>query len=141
MAERLRVALVGHCVADSFLLKGVLGRVLPGAEVVRLNDERTAGAEAGNADVVLVNRVLDGDFAETSGAAFIRRLREGRTGRPVAILVSNYADAQAAAQAAGAMPGFGKADCGSAAAAARLRSAAEAAQALDPAVKPLNPGR
>jgi hypothetical protein len=60
---------------------------------------------------VLINRIIDWGFAEQEGVALISRLR--RT-HPIlkTMLVSNYADAQQAAVAAGALPGFGKREIG-----------------------------
>jgi DNA-binding NarL/FixJ family response regulator len=61
--------------------------------------------------LVLVNRVFDADG--DSGVDFIRRIKadDGLRTTP-ALLVSNYADAQAEAVTAGAEPGFGKAELG-----------------------------
>jgi CheY-like chemotaxis protein len=57
--------------------------------------------------LVLVNRVLDADGG--SGQELIRTLKADEQFRAVPVmLVSNYADAQAEAEAAGAVPGFGK---------------------------------
>ncbi len=56
-------------------------------------------------DLVLVNRVFDADG--TSGVEFIGAARREK-GMPPLMLVSDYADAQAAAVANGAAPGFGK---------------------------------
>jgi len=56
--------------------------------------------------LVLVNRVFDRDGGD--GQALIRTLKQQYPDLPV-MLVSNYADAQANALAAGAEPGFGKA--------------------------------
>ena len=59
-------------------------------------------------DLVLVNRILDANAEE--GLELIRQLREDEQTRDVEVmLVSNYEDAQEAAVAMGARPGFGKA--------------------------------
>ncbi len=61
--------------------------------------------------LVLVNRVFDADGE--SGVELIRRIKADDKLRTTPVmLVSNYADAQAEATAAGAEPGFGKAELG-----------------------------
>jgi two-component system, chemotaxis family, chemotaxis protein CheY len=58
-------------------------------------------------DLVLVNRLFDADGA--SGIEWIRQVQADERLRKVPILlVSNYADSQEEAVAAGARPGFGK---------------------------------
>ena len=58
--------------------------------------------------VVLANRKLDADYSD--GMAILKHLKQDPATKdtPV-ILISNYDDAQAEAVAAGAEPGFGKA--------------------------------
>jgi CheY-like chemotaxis protein len=106
-----RVLSVGQCLADH----GSISRTFAGfgAEVVPAH----AAAEAlgrlrqEQFDLVLVNRVLDRDGS--AGLDLIRTLRADEKLRDVPVmLVSNYADAQEEATAAGAAPGFGKADLG-----------------------------
>ena len=60
-------------------------------------------------DLVLVNRLFDADGS--AGQELIDQLKSGEqaTTTPV-MLVSNFEDAQAAAQQSGAEPGFGKAN-------------------------------
>jgi CheY-like chemotaxis protein len=72
-----------------------------------LADARKALGQARYA-LVLVNRQLDADGTE--GVDVIRAIKadDAVSSIPV-MLVSNFADAQEAAQAAGAEPGFGKA--------------------------------
>lgn len=73
-------------------------------------------------DLVLVNRIFDADGAQ--GLELIRRLKSAAPTRDVpAMLVSNYADAQAAACALGALPGFGKAELSERGTVERLRAA------------------
>jgi len=61
--------------------------------------------------LVLVNRVFDADG--DSGVDLIRRIKADEKLRTTPVmLVSNYADAQAEATAAGAEPGFGKGELG-----------------------------
>lgn len=124
----IRVALIGHCVPDSGMLKTVVSRIFPACEVVRVNDEQTALDEVARSDLLLVNRQMDGDFPGVSGAG-IELIREllGVPGRKAALmLVSNFEDAQKEAIAVGAAPGFGKAKAGSAEAAERMRAAVQA---------------
>lgn len=109
--ERVVVALVGHCGPDSFMLRSSVRRAIPGADIVSFESDRDVEREAPSADILLVNRLMDGRFEDASGIELIRRLREdlGERG-PAMILVSNFEDAQREAEKAGAMPGFGKRD-------------------------------
>src|SRR5438046_2417951 len=109
-----RVLSVGQCSADHSSISRTLQRAF-GAEVVPAHsaDEAVAGANEGGFALVLVDRVLDADGA--SGLELVRQIE----GVPV-MLVSNYADAQAEAVAAGAVPGFGKSALGSAEMLARV---------------------
>jgi hypothetical protein len=121
------------------MLKSVVGRAVPGAEIVMVGTQAQAVEEASRANLLLINRVLDGEFADDSGVELIRRLAGGAGGgavggaggkdgmRATLMLVSNYADAQAEAVAAGggaAVPGFGKSSAGTAATAAAIRAGA-----------------
>ena len=56
-------------------------------------------------DLVLVNRVFE--FTGEQGIDLVRQLTQERSEVPV-MLVSNFAEAQREAEAAGAVPGFGK---------------------------------
>jgi hypothetical protein len=105
-SESKRLVLVGHCVPDSFMLTSALGRVSPGLEIERANDLQSAIRASQTSDLLLVNRVLDGEFASSDGIALIRSLAGAKARL---MLVSNLEDAQAQAREAGAMPGFGKA--------------------------------
>lgn len=70
--------------------------------------EALTAAQQTNWDLILVNRVLDGDGR--SGLELIKDLKTDPVTRSQPImLVSNFADAQMAAIEAGALPGFGKA--------------------------------
>ena len=124
----IRVALIGHCVPDSGMLKTVVSRIFPACEVVRVNDEQTALDEVKRSDLLLINRQMDGDFPGVSGGG-INLIREllGVPGRKAALmLISNFEDAQQEAVGVGAAPGFGKARAGSAEAAERMRAAVSA---------------
>jgi len=60
-------------------------------------------------DLVLVNRKLDADHSD--GLEVLRAIKADTTlARTPVMLVSNYPDAQEAAVAAGAEPGFGKSE-------------------------------
>ncbi|MCA9178220.1 MAG: hypothetical protein KDB14_27335 [Planctomycetales bacterium] len=109
---------VGNCGYDN----GQLGRLLAGicdhlVQTAHTADE--ALALAADCRLVLVNRVFD--RTGESGVEFVRRVKELHPEVPV-MLISNYADAQAAAEAAGAMPGFGKSELGDSALLDRLRA-------------------
>lgn len=125
------VALVGHCGADASALKRLVSRADKRAKAVRVNDEASLRDAIGSAGVLLINRVLDGSLGTSSGVELIRTLAAARRDapRPALLLVSNYADAQEEAEAAGAMPGFGKSDLQTPEAASRLQAAMRAANA------------
>jgi len=101
-----RIALVGHCWPDAFALRSAVGSIVPGADVVVVNDAGALAGEVLQADVLLINRVLVGHFETKSGIELIRSLAGGGA---APMLVSNFPEAQAEAEAAGALPGFGKA--------------------------------
>ena len=107
-----RIALVGHCGFDSGSLTRFASAVAPDAQVVRVNDQRSLDELIAPETLLLVNRVLDGRFdAGGSGVALIRDASSKDDAGP-AMLVSNYEDAQQEAEAAGALPGFGKSQVG-----------------------------
>jgi len=122
MAEVKQVALVGHCGADTMMLRGAVSRVDSKVAIEAIHDHKAALAAARAGTVLLVNRVLEGGFTSDSGVELIRALHAANPAVR-AMLISNYPDAQADAEAAGAMPGFGKSNAHSDAAAARLRDA------------------
>jgi DNA-binding NarL/FixJ family response regulator len=77
------------------------------------DDESVLGAIEAGATLLLVNRVLDGGFEGSEGVELIRAFKASHPDVRT-MLISNYADAQASAQAAGALEGFGKSEIGSA---------------------------
>lgn len=114
--------LVGHCGPDNHLLKAAVERAVRGAPVVFVNDEAALEKHLGNGAVLLVNRVLDGDFEIDSGIELIRSLMM-RKKPPVALLISNLAEAQDNAVEVGARRGFGKTQLYEAATISTLRDA------------------
>ena len=108
--DKPRILSVGQCSFDHGMISRHL-RMIYGADVVRANTvgEALVSLRAGNFDLVLVNRIFDGDG--TPGVDLIRAIKSepDLAGLPV-MLVSNYEDAQAEAQSVGALPGFGKTD-------------------------------
>jgi CheY-like chemotaxis protein len=105
----VRVLDVGQCALDH----GNISRLLKdqfGATVDRAASYDQVFYMAGFYDyqLVLVNRIFDADGSE--GLELIRRLKTDPATRDMPVMmVSNYPDAQAAAQEIGAVPGFGKA--------------------------------
>lgn len=116
------VLLVGHCGFDSGGLTAAAKEALPGAAVVRVNSQADLDAKRGAGAVLLVNRVLDGRFDASDGIDLIGK--EAAKGAVKALLVSNFAESQTEAEAAGGLKGFGKKDVGTPVAIERIRSAA-----------------
>ena len=83
---------------------------IPGMDQARVVENRVYKTVNG-VDLLLVNRVLDYGFEYEEGVALIARLRQSHPNIRT-MLVSNYAEAQQAAVAAGALPGFGKREIG-----------------------------
>jgi hypothetical protein len=120
-----RILLVGHCGVDGPRLKDELSRALPGTHVERINsDEDLREAVGKGADLLLVNREPVG--FESGGIAIIRQVKKLEPKCKV-MLVSDYDDAQEEAKAAGALPGFGKSEMGSARLAEHVRAALDRA--------------
>jgi CheY-like chemotaxis protein len=108
--DKPRILSVGQCSFDHGLITRHL-RMIYEADVVGADSvgQALVTLRAGNFDLVLVNRIFDGDG--TPGVDLIRALKADHelAGIPV-MLVSNYEEAQAEAVSAGALPGFGKID-------------------------------
>jgi two-component system, chemotaxis family, chemotaxis protein CheY len=134
--EAKRIVLVGHCGPDSYAIRSAVSRMVPGATVVLTMSDADLTRELPAADLLLINRQLDGDYAMETGVELIRSIMASAVGgavrRPVVVLISNFPEAQSEAQAAGAAPGFGKRDLYSEEAKKRVR----AALGLDPAPEP-----
>jgi choline dehydrogenase-like flavoprotein len=108
-----KIALVGHCGPDSSYLRMVCAKAAKDVQVLMADDQSELDDVLGQGvDLVLFNRELGYGFQDKMGVDAIRRLRALSPGLKM-MLVSNYADAQAAAVANGALPGFGKREIGS----------------------------
>ena len=107
-----KILLVGHCGPDSSYLKMAVRKAEPAAEIVMADDPRelSNALEAG-VDLVLLNRELGYGFEQPMGVEVIKTLKQTIPTLKT-MLVSNYPDAQQAAEAAGALPGFGKREIG-----------------------------
>lgn len=107
MSNPKTVVLVGHCGPDMFMLKTAVGRALPEATIVFVNDTVALSEYLTSDSLLLVNRELDGGFDRKSGIDLISQIAK-QDDPPIAMLISNLEDAQSQAVAAGAKPGFGK---------------------------------
>lgn len=114
------IVLVGHCTPDAFALTAAIRGAVPNATIERADSTDELNASLAGASLLMVNRVLDGSFPNTSGIDLISGLGEGA---PSAMLISNLKDAQAQAEQAGAVPGFGKSEQRSERAAGVIRAA------------------
>ena len=101
-----QVVLVGHCGPDEWMLRSAVERALPGVAIESVHDEESLQPHLSAGKVLLINRVLDGNFENTSGLDLLRMaVQKG----PITLLISNFEDAQQSALDAGAHEGFGKA--------------------------------
>ena len=110
-----KIALVGHCGPDSYMLRSAVKYAVKDSEVLMITDDNVLTAELAqqSLSLLLVNRVLDGSFEIDGGIELIRRLHITYPDLPI-MLVSNFADSQREAEAVGARPGFGKSEIGTA---------------------------
>ena len=107
-----KIALVGHCGPDSSFLRIAVSKAERDAHVYMVDDDSSLKRVLDDGvDLLLLNRQLDYGFDEHEGVALIRKLRSKYPGVKT-MLVSNYPEAQAAAIAEGALPGFGKREIG-----------------------------
>ncbi len=107
MSSLRTIVLVGHCGPDMFMLKTAVGRALPEATIVFVNDTVALSEYRTPDSLLLVNRELDGGFDSRSGIELIQQVIQ-QDNPPAVMLISNHEDAQQEALAAGATPGFGK---------------------------------
>jgi two-component system chemotaxis response regulator CheY len=129
------VVLVGHCGPDTSFLRMTVSAADKAIKVVAADDleELNALLRRGGIDLLLLNRELGWGFDDSTGVELIRSLRPTHPNVKI-MLVSNYPDAQAAAVAAGALPGFGKRELGTTRVAQLLREAlAQSAPDAQPA--------
>ncbi len=107
--DSYKVFLVGHCIPDSYALKSALRSISSSIKMERINNEQTLIDQLSEADLLLVNRVLEGRFSSENGVDLIASLASNNAvNPPKMMLVSNYEDAQQHAVQAGAVPGIGK---------------------------------
>src|SRR5687767_5575310 len=108
MAELARVVDVGQCSPDHLSIQSYIeDRFYAEVDQAFTTDEAIELMRGQRYDLVLVNRVIDADGGD--GLGLIRAAKREEWAIPI-MLVSNYADAQSTAVAAGAVPGFGKAN-------------------------------
>jgi CheY-like chemotaxis protein len=103
-----RVLDVGNCMADHGSISRLLGSTFQ-AEVVQAHgwSDASQQLQQGRFDLVLVNRILDGDGSE--GLEIIRRIKQDeRLGDTPVMMITNFEEHQQRAILAGAEPGFGK---------------------------------
>lgn len=105
-----RVLDVGQCGFDHGSIRRLVAEEF-GAEAVQADylADALARLKGEQFDLVLVNRKLDADHSD--GLAIVQAIKgDASLAATPVMLVSNFPDAQAAAVAAGAEPGFGKAE-------------------------------
>jgi hypothetical protein len=106
------ILLAGHCGPDGSYLRSAVRAALGDVRFIQANDNADLQkALEGGVDLVLFNRDLGYDFDPGAGVEMIGALRVQYPALRM-MLVSNHPDAQAAAIAAGAAPGFGKRQIG-----------------------------
>lgn len=112
--SKKRILSIGQCAADNFGLTTFFrGHFSAEVHPVSTAAQALEAARKDKYDLVLVNRLLDYDG--TQGMDIIRRMKADPQLKTLPVmLVSNFANAQMEAEAAGALPGFGKAQLGDA---------------------------
>lgn len=106
------VYLVGHCGPDSTYLAQAVKAACADVIVSRVNDDATLQrvlTQKPGPDLLLINRQLDGLFATYEGINLIADIHQNHPAVKL-MLISNYLESQMEAQAAGALPGFGKSE-------------------------------
>ncbi|HVX63828.1 MAG TPA: response regulator [Pirellulales bacterium] len=105
-----RVLDVGQCGPDHAAIRRLVQGTF-GAEVVQADrlDDALAALRTQSFHLVLINRKLDIDYSD--GIDVLRAIKQQPEAAAVPVmLVTNYPEHQQAAVAAGAEPGFGKAE-------------------------------
>ena len=122
-----KVLLVGHCGPDSSYLRMSVRKAVQDVEIIAADDSRELSkALSAGVDLVLFNRELGYGYDPDTGVETIRALRPAFPDVKM-MVVTNYDDVQRQAEAAGAQPGFGKKELGTARVAELLREALGAA--------------
>ena len=103
---------VGNCSHDHGNVEALILKHFDiDVEAVSLKDEAIERLRSGSFDLVLVNRKIANDASD--GLELITRIKaDPQLAKTPVMLLSNYPEAQKAAVAAGAEPGFGKAELG-----------------------------
>lgn len=116
-----RVLAVGNCDPDHNAIKRMVeSTFVASVERARTLTEAYAALQQGPWDLIMVNRI--GEYDRAEGIDLVRRVQTlPEADRPPIMLISNYPDAQRAAEQAGAAPGFGKAALGAPETLERLR--------------------
>lgn len=117
-----RVLSVGQCVPD----EAAIGRMLQSNFEVQIEkaataDQALAAIRSGSFDLVLVNRKLDADYSDGTEIIKAMKADDAMASVPV-MLITNYAEHDAAAVEMGATSGFGKAALGEASTIAKLEA-------------------
>ena len=107
-----RVLSVGQCVPDHTTLTSYLrGNFAAQVVKVDLADEALEALRKESFDLVLINRKLDADYSD--GLEILKAIKaDSKMAAVPVMLVTNYAEHQDAAVAAGAVRGFGKLEYG-----------------------------
>ncbi|MEQ1903208.1 MAG: hypothetical protein ABL888_03355 [Pirellulaceae bacterium] len=103
----MKVLVAGNCNFDSSAIRKTF-QSFPKVELVFCDsaDEVWESLAKSEFKLVLLNRVFD--RTEERGIDLIRKIKTELPQAPNLMLISNFEDAQTAAVAAGALPGFGK---------------------------------
>ena len=122
MSPVKQIVLVGHCAADCRMLKSAIERATPGVAVRSVGDMKALETLALACCLLLINRVLSSGWPASAGVELIKLLKASPL-PPAMMLLSDFPDAQQQAEAAGAMPGFGKSELGGEKMTQRLQAA------------------
>lgn len=128
------VLLVGHCGPDNSYLRMTVKKALGDVSIISIDDslELTRSLQVVEPALLLLNRELGYGFEPGTGVEMIATLRASNPNLKM-MLVSNYPEVQKAAEAAGALPGFGKRELGTPRVLQLLRDALPAPNNSQPA--------